>query len=583
MKLVGIAVVFLVVFSAVPSIAQETTGHIQGRILNPSGRPVPFAQVIVRGPALQGPREVLSLPDGYFYVLALPIGSYTVQVVHVSYQQALIDDVVVRLGAYTNIGAVRLVERVYETEQVVVSAKAPLIDPTSTEIGASLVASEYAELPIDRDYLDMTTLLPHVNRSALGDPANHAGGTGWENKFFIDGVDVTEPLFGSASTELPYNFVREVKVRSGGYQAEYSGSLGGIVDVITRSGSNELSGQAFGFFRNDKLAAEPRLTVSNPNEGTFAEYDVGASIGGPLKDDKLWYFLSYNPRFSKEDVDVPGLGLDNYESTTHCFASKLTWRTNDSNDIEFSAFGDPSTAEGVGGRVGFLDAPAGLENPDPVLMKLEQGGVNLHLKGRHFLHEKFLLQTTASVATRRDNQLPLTQRGRDEALFVDTETGTWSGGSPFNFENSSVSSNVALKGTMIQGSHELKAGIGYTHTEVDVDNRNDVIWRYADPAGDFYYGFTLRSAGSIGSRAPYAFAQDSWRLLDMLRVNIGVRWDGQYVMTSEGDVGQRFPWASFIASARVEQTKSLGRTGASTKTSHCPRRQCTLCLEESTV
>jgi hypothetical protein len=537
MKFVLLWATLIIVVSATTSIAQETTGHLQGRVLDPEGEPVSFVQVIVKGPGLQGPRNVMSLPDGYFYVLALPVGEYTVQLVHVTYQQSLVENILIRLGAYTNLGDIRLKERVYEAPEIVVSGKAPLIDPSSTEVGANLIAAEYAELPIDRNYRDMTTLLPHVNKSGLGDPSNYAGATGWENKFNIDGVDVTEPVYGGASTDLPYNFIREVKVRSGGYQAEFQGALGGVVDVITHSGSNDVRGQVFGFFLNDQLAAEPRLTIDNPEAGTFSFYDIGGCIGGPIKPDKLWYFLSYNPTVKKEQVNIPGLGLKDYESTSHRFASKLTWRINNKNDIELSVFGDPTTGEGIAGQYAWLDPPAALENVDPMLKDTKAGGISGLVNGRHWLHDRFLLQSTASVVVREDEFVPNTKRGLTEPLYTDLETGVWSGGSPFDSEIKNVTFNLGLKGTWILSNHTLKAGLHYSDLETDFKVRNDVITRYAD---NLYDHFTHFIDVTVGSREPSAFLQDSWRLWDILRLNLGVRWDGQYIINSEGDVGQRF-------------------------------------------
>ncbi|NIM20215.1 MAG: hypothetical protein GTO51_08290 [Candidatus Latescibacteria bacterium] len=261
------ASLLLVIPPATICIAQETTGNLQGRVLDPEGNPVHFVQVTVTGPSLQGTRGANSLPDGYFYILALPVGTYSVKIFHISYQQSILENVHVRLGKTTDLGDVHLIEQVYEMEEVTITTKVPLIDPGSTVMGGNLIAEEYGELPIERNYRDMMTLLPHVHESFLGDGINFAGGTGAENKYYIDGVDGTETVMGRESTSLPYNFVKEVQVRSGGYQAEYRGSLGGVVDVITHSGSNDIRGQVFGFFLNDQLAGEARDIVTEPSPG----------------------------------------------------------------------------------------------------------------------------------------------------------------------------------------------------------------------------------------------------------------------------------------------------------------------------
>ncbi|MEJ2721115.1 MAG: TonB-dependent receptor, partial [bacterium] len=312
----------------------------------------------------------------------------------------------------------------------------------------------------------------------------------------------------------------------------------------------------FGFFLNDQLAGQPRLTLDNPDAGTFAFYDVGGAVGGPIKKDKLWYFLSYNPTVQKEQVYLPGLGLHDYESTSHRFASKLTWRVDDKNDVELSVFGDPATGEGIAGRYSWLDPPASMENTDPMLKDTKSGGVNGAVNGRHWLSERFVLQSTASVVTRKDEFVPSTARGLEEPLFVDTETGLWSGGSPFDSETDNTTFSAGLKGTWILGNHTVKGGAHYTHLDTDFKVRNDVIWRYSDVE---YYHFMNMEDGTVSSQEPSAFLQDSWRLRDRLRLNFGVRWDGQYIINSEGDVGQRFldQWQP-----RLGFTYQLGERGA---------------------
>ncbi|MEJ2722968.1 MAG: TonB-dependent receptor, partial [bacterium] len=190
-----------------------------------------------------------------------------------------------------------------------------------------------------------------------------------------------------------------------------------------------------------------------------------------------------------------------------------------------------------------------------MLKNIEEGGVNALVNGRHWLHERFVLQSTASVVTRRDHAVPSTQRGLEEPLFVDTETGEWSGGSPFNSKTDNVTLSLGLKGTWILGNHTLKCGVHYSHLDTDFRVRNDVIWRYAD---DEYYRLMNMEDGTVGSREPSAFLQDSWRLWDRLRLNAGVRWDGQYIINSEGDIGARFldQWQP-----RVGFTYQLGERG----------------------
>ena len=253
-----------------------------------------------------------------------------------------------------------------EREQVVVSGRAPLIDPAATFLGANLVAQDFAALPIDRDYRSMTTLLPQANQSFLGDAVNFAGSTGLENRYFIDGIDVTDPNRNVTGTSLPYNFVQEVQVRTGGYEAEYRSSLGGVVNAVTHSGGNEVHGQVFGFFLSNSLTAEPRLGALEPNKGEFARFDVGFGLGGPILKDRLWYYAAYSPAFQREDVKIPGGGSFEDSTTTHSFAGKLTWQASQRHTLTLTALGDPTRRQGVGALSSFLyTQPVSFANPDP--------------------------------------------------------------------------------------------------------------------------------------------------------------------------------------------------------------------------
>lgn len=331
--------------------AQETTGQLQGRVLDPDDLPIPYVNVLVTGPALQGARGCLGAQNGSFIFLALPVGTYRLQISHVAYEGATIENVRIQLGQTTSLTDVQLRMKTLETETIVVVGKAPLLDLTSTEGGGVLNTRSYEALPFARDYRSIAVLLPQANTSFLGDETNYVGGTGLDNCYFIDGIDVTDPYLGITGTRLPYNFVEEVEVRTGGYEAEYRSSLGGIVNAVTYSGSNRMTGQAFGFFVNNRFTGDTRQSFADPSKGGFAYYDVGFGLGGPIKKDALWYYAAYNPTFAREEVEVSSHGLHDDETTTHSFAGKLTWRSSPRNTLVLTLLGDPTKRFAVGDPV----------------------------------------------------------------------------------------------------------------------------------------------------------------------------------------------------------------------------------------
>jgi len=538
-----IKLVFLAVFllSAYQALGQQTSGSLEGTVQDGEGAPIPGAGVSVTSANLQGGRTVFAGAGGRFILPALPVGTYRVSIEFAGYQIVVFEDIRVSLGTNTDLGVIQLAATVYETEDLIVTGRSPLIDPVSTTVGANLRSEEYSDLPLDRSYRNMALLLPHIQQSFLGDEINIGGGTGYENKYYIDGVDVTDVAVGKASTDLPYNFIREIRVRSGGYEAEYRGSLGGVVDVITLSGTNRFQGQAFGFYTNDQLRAEPRQSIEDPSTGNLKMYDVGFSVGGPISQDKLWYLLAYNPAFTSEEIALPGAGIHDNEVTTHRIASKLNWRVNGNNDLELSFFADPTKSEGVGSLPAWLGTPTELANPDPALREATGGGYNIVLNGKHWLGDSFLLESRLSQVTRNDKDIPLTETGADEVLFMDFDTGIWSGGRPASFDNQARIAAAGLAASWFGQRHTVKAGVEYRHQAWDVNDQMEFLGKFdAGGGADVYEEFVTTTMGTIKNRMPSVYLQDSWRLGNSLRLNLGLRWDGQYLVGSDGQVAQTF-------------------------------------------
>lgn len=531
-----------------PSLAQETTGSLEGRIVDADGKPVAFANVNVTSPSLQGGRGVMSTSDGYFGVFKLPVGIYTVMISHVSYHEETYGNVRVHLGHTTTLRGIELKSKTFEAPTIVVTGKKVLIDVTTTTTGASLAREDFEVLPVERDYQEVPTLLPQVDRNFFGDGINYAGATGYENRYFVDGVDVTDARTGETGTRLPYNFMREVEVKIGGYEAEYRSSLGGAVNVVTHSGSNEYHGQVFGFFTSDKFTKEPKRGSAEPPETEFSNYDAGINIGGPVKQDKLWFFAAYNPTFEKVDIEAPGFGFQDDETITHIFSGKLTWRAAEKLNVALTGFGDPSWRDGVN-QVGPGDHVANL---DAVLTDRRSGGTAFSLQADYLRSDRTLFEFSVSRNDRVTRNEPVSARGASEPLFIDHETGVWSGGSGQTLDVSDAATTVSAKGTVILGDHTLKAGLEYKHVSTDVFEFFNTLDRFVDTTNTETYTSIITTTDSdVGNRIPSVFVQDSWQVHPRLRLNAGVRWDGQFIIDSNGDVAQKItdqyqPRAGFV-------------------------------------
>jgi len=526
-----LSLAFFLFFSTL-GIAQDITGNIEGRIVDSVGTPLFGANISLKSESLQGLRGTSTGDEGYFRIFALPIGSYKVKISFVGYREITFENVQISLGKTTNLGQIRLEQRTYNLREVVVSGERFTVDPTSSTYGGNLNSKDFENLPVDRNYRGMISLLPQANTSYYGDEVNIGGATGFENKYFVDGVEVTDPLLGNTGTNLPYNFVKEIEVKAGGYESEFRSSLGGLINVVTYSGTNEFHGSVFGFYTNNRFGSKRLIGLMDPTQGDFSDYDIGFSLGGPIIHDKLWFFAAYNPTFNRREVEVPSFGISIDKTLRHSFASKLTWSPSHQLRLILTVTGDPTERTAIGYNAPVVSA---LLNPDPYLQELRQGGINVSLNGTYSIGQNILLRGSYSRVMRYDSGEPSTKRGGDEVLFQDYQTNTYSGGTWQKWDTYRYSNVAKLGGTIMLGSNILNAGIEYKLDGVNNQDYNDVVIKWDSTNWEERIGI----GGKIFQRSPSVFLQDTWQIFQSLSIRGGIRWEDQLVVGSNGQRMQR--------------------------------------------
>jgi len=552
--------VFLTIFCVLPRSlpAQEVSGNLQGRVVSPRSEPVPEVRIKVTGPSLQGIRTTQPDRQGFFQVLALPAGSYTVRLERIGFRPVVVDSVLVRIGSTTNLGVVTIEPEAVELGEITVSAQRLSIDPASTTVGANVDATTYNALPVGRDYRSVVAFLPHANTSYYtGDPVNIGGATGLENAYFIDGVNVTDDHFqGVVSTfVLPYNFVRTVDVKEGGYDARYGRAIGGLVNAVTYSGGNTFEGDVFAFFTDRGLTGTQRTGFDDVRSDRFTDYDVGARVGGPIVRDRLWFSAAYNPQVESAQQAVPGWGDFADRLRRHVFAGKLTWQAAPSTSMELLLFGDRSTHHEVS-RATFsqfsgLDSIA---NPDPFLFFTRAGHTSASLRVSRQVGTHGLFEASVTRATSFTRQGAETARGDSEPLYLDYITSTLAGGLPGRNSPRDARTSIAVRGTLELGAHTMLAGVEYEDNRYSDTWRSNVILRFNTTV------WTQDSAlvpGTVDNRVPTLYAEDSWRIGSRVTLDAGLRWSGEFLIGSAG-VAQTFPteWQPRLGAA-----VQLGRLG----------------------
>ena len=245
------------------ALAQETTGTLTGHVVDAQGLAVPGASVTISGG--QGVKSATCDAQGRFSVPFLTPGTYTVRAESKGFAPAEQKNITVSIGKPVDVSLKLDVGTV--TEAVTVTAGREVISATSTTTGATLTSEQLQQVPVGRTVSDALYLAPGVSSSSTAGRANPSigGGTGLDNQYVIDGANVTNMgygalgsysiVFGSLGQATPFDFIQEVQVKTGGYQAEFGQATGGVVNVVTKSGTNTLGGSLFSYGRPSALEA----------------------------------------------------------------------------------------------------------------------------------------------------------------------------------------------------------------------------------------------------------------------------------------------------------------------------------------
>jgi outer membrane receptor protein involved in Fe transport len=319
-------------------------------------------------------------------------------------------DVEVSLGRTSNITVSLRPQGATETVEVTASSGAA-IDVTANTTGTNVSTEQFSNFPTQRTVQSLYSIAPTVSRSGLRDASGRdrdpsvAGSSGPENNYILDGVTVSDPAFGGSGANLPFEFVQEVEVKTGAYGAEFGKATGGIFNVITKSGTNDIRGDAFVYFtpqsfvRSVKNSAIP-FTGSAANG--FSEVDAGFDVGGPIIKDKLWFFGAFNPQ-RRNNYFLTQTFHDsvNNKVTTPFYAGKITWQPSQNHVFNFSTFGDFTKQEG------FLFGGSGFgADANSFIGETQTGGHNYAFRLNSTFTPNFIGEFSAGLHFQRANVLP---------------------------------------------------------------------------------------------------------------------------------------------------------------------------------
>jgi hypothetical protein len=310
----------LAVLLTAVSIFGQQTGSISGKV-TADGAGLPGVTVEAASNALPQPRVTVSDVNGDYRLPALQPGSYTVTF-SLSGMQTVTRRAEVLLGQTTYADAALGVAALAET--ITVSAEASLVDRESTELKSGLSNDQIHTLPITQEYRDLQKLVPGVavTQDTVRGPSS--GGSGQDNVYLFDGVNVTMPLFGVLVAEPATHDVAQVNVVKGGARAvDFQRSGGFEIDSVSKSGTNEFSGQVSYQILNNSFVAD-RTEASNSQFDQDRTWGT-ANIGGPILPDRLFFYGSYyRPEFTKDNASNLYGELPSFKLERNEYFGKLT-------------------------------------------------------------------------------------------------------------------------------------------------------------------------------------------------------------------------------------------------------------------
>src|SRR5713226_1404418 len=300
-----------VVLAATSLLAQTFRGTVLGTVTDPSGAVVSGAKVAVRNVNTGQERTTETSADGSYSVPELPIGTYTLTITQSGFQSSVTSGVVVDVASERRVDAQLKAGQVSQTVEVS-GDELSQVETTSAQLGGTLTADAIANVPVNgRDY----TKLIYLNPGVAGSPDQISdspgsfgtfsmnGSRGRANNFLLDGTDMNDGyrndpaineagVFGDPATILPIDAVGELRVLSN-YEAEYGRNSGAIVNIVTKSGTNELHGSALEYYRSGALGARNYFNIDSQPKNPFTNNQFGGSLGGPIVKDKVFFFVDY--------------------------------------------------------------------------------------------------------------------------------------------------------------------------------------------------------------------------------------------------------------------------------------------------
>jgi outer membrane receptor protein involved in Fe transport len=560
----ALGLLFLCLLVPISLFAQSSTGSIAGTITDASGSALPGVTVEAKNAATGATRTSVTNETGYFQVGLLPPGVYDVTASLEGFQPVRRTALTVNVGGASTLN-LTLSPGVAET--VTVTAEAPLIDTERSQVSSVVNETAIENLPTNgRNFIDFVLTTPGVVKDVRAGDISFAGQRGTLNSLVIDGANNDNTFFGQAlgrtgSGRAPYQFsqdaVKEFVVNSNAYSAEYGRAGGAVINVVTKSGTNDFQGSMFYFLRDESLNANDYVNVINGRAKSLYHFDqYGISAGGPIVADKHFFFANYDaqrnsiPNIVVLGKPTSGFPIDDATQAGLTALAKLaeTYSRNQDQDVYLIK----TDHELFGSHLTFR-----VNRQEFVGKNFENGGITNSVE--HTGDSNVQTDTySASLATpvssslfnearfqyAKDQEPGLANSDLPEATIRQSTVTVLTIGRNFFSPRETTIKRYQLADTLsyILGSHTFKGGFDYS--------KDDILNYFP---GNFSGSYTFDSVADYQNKRPSRFLQafagpgtsgatttpnitetglfiqDEWRLNPSLTINAGLRYDLQSI------------------------------------------------------
>ncbi|MBF6025017.1 TonB-dependent receptor [Lysobacter niastensis] len=537
-----------------PVMAQSATGAV-------AGRATAGDRIVLTNTATGMTRNITVDADGSYRLAQLPVGDYSLQVVRDGQDVGSGVAVNVALGGTTtvNLGAAGNVVNL-ESVQVVGQAVVNRVDVRSTESATNVTREEIARLPVDQNLESVAELAPGVNvGNASFGGLSFGGASVAENAVYINGLNVTDFYTRQGFSTAPFAFYKEFQVKTGGYSVEFGRSTGGVINTVTRSGSNELEGGVEVTFEPAAMRSSaddhfhPDGSVhayASHDTQQFTKANVWAS--GPLVKDRLFMFAMYEQRQNDKGYtnNLGNQWTDSYASDGF-WGTKLDWRISDNHLLEVLAFSDAGDAKLTTYNYNFATSDVGLSQGDSFA---DSGGDNWSVTYTGWLAENFVAKAMYGI----NNRSSFTRSQLDEQcsrVTIDSSyNARWialgrpvvgchpTGNAVIERDDEREASRLDFEWTL--GEHLLRFGFDRELMTTDQTNfypgpegkiytalgvrPGQLLWEdVAVPAGvtEVIRGRRRSQGGVFETEATAFYVEDVWNVTPNFLLTLGLRWD----------------------------------------------------------